>query len=273
MNLLSGTGEKDDVPKVRIVDTGHQRHRELVIEVPGQPLEAVMSAEAWLSVYDQLQQLIEAHRTTLVFVNTPPHGRARGPRALRTARRDGGHRASRQHGERASPRRASSVLKFGQLRALVATASLESSASTSAMSTWSANWARHVRSPACYSGSGAPATPSARRRRATFSPLSRDELVECSALFDSVRRGELDKLEVTGETDGCAGPADRRRNRRPGLDRGRPLQSIYPGLSLSRSDPRRVQRSAEDAGGGFHHAPGPPRRADPLGHDQSRDPR
>ncbi len=111
-------------PKVRIVDTGHQRQRELVIEVPGQPLEAVMSAEAWLNVYDQFQQLVEAHRTTLVFVNTRRMAE-RVARAL--SERLGETAVTAHHGSMAKEHRlaAEQRLKFGQLRALVATASLE----------------------------------------------------------------------------------------------------------------------------------------------------
>src|SRR6516165_10810379 len=54
----------------RIIDTGHRRARDLALEVPASPLEAVMSGEVWQQVYDRLAELIEAHRTTLVFVNT-----------------------------------------------------------------------------------------------------------------------------------------------------------------------------------------------------------
>src|SRR3979409_2265071 len=53
-----------------IVDTGHRRARDLALEVPDAPLEAVMSAEVWEQVYARLAHLIEAHRTTLIFVNT-----------------------------------------------------------------------------------------------------------------------------------------------------------------------------------------------------------
>src|SRR5947209_332298 len=54
----------------RIIDTGHRRARDLALEVPSSPLEAVMSDEVWQQVYDRVAELIEAHRTTLVFVNT-----------------------------------------------------------------------------------------------------------------------------------------------------------------------------------------------------------
>src|SRR5262249_61578622 len=59
-----------------IIDTGHLRERDLAFEVPDSPLEAVMSAEVWEEVYQSLAPLVEAHRTTLIFVITPrPGGR------------------------------------------------------------------------------------------------------------------------------------------------------------------------------------------------------
>ena len=52
----------------------HQRRPspqlDLALELPGSPLEAVMSGEVWNEVYDRLAELIDAHKTTLVFVNT-----------------------------------------------------------------------------------------------------------------------------------------------------------------------------------------------------------
>src|SRR5439155_13276630 len=63
--------EADATPRpCTIIDAGHQRTRDLALEVPSSPLEAVMSAEVWGQVYDRLSELIAAHRTTLVFVNT-----------------------------------------------------------------------------------------------------------------------------------------------------------------------------------------------------------
>ena len=53
-----------------IIDIGHDRPRDLAIEVPPTPLTAVMSNEQWEQVYQRIAQLVEAHRTTLVFVNT-----------------------------------------------------------------------------------------------------------------------------------------------------------------------------------------------------------
>jgi ATP-dependent Lhr-like helicase len=60
---------RPDAP-CEIVDIGHRQPRDLALEVPPSPLEAVMSNEVWLQVYARLADLIAQHRTTLVFVNT-----------------------------------------------------------------------------------------------------------------------------------------------------------------------------------------------------------
>ena len=56
--------------EVAIIDAGHHRRRDLSLEIPGSPLESVMSKETWTEVYARLTELISEHRTTLVFVNT-----------------------------------------------------------------------------------------------------------------------------------------------------------------------------------------------------------
>jgi ATP dependent helicase, Lhr family len=70
--FLVGTRNIDDAGRARctIVDRGHARERDLAIELPDAPLEAVMSNEVWAQLYDKLAELIRAHRTTVVFVNT-----------------------------------------------------------------------------------------------------------------------------------------------------------------------------------------------------------
>ena len=107
-----------------IVDTGHRRARDLAIEVPSSPLEAVMSGEVWDEIYDRLAELIRAHRTTLVFVNT----RRLVERVTRhLSERIGAERVAAHHGSLAKEQRldAEQRLKGGALDALVATASLE----------------------------------------------------------------------------------------------------------------------------------------------------
>ncbi len=53
-----------------LVDVGHRRPMDIAIEVPPSPLSTVCSHEQWDEIYAQVAALIEAHRTTLIFVNT-----------------------------------------------------------------------------------------------------------------------------------------------------------------------------------------------------------
>ena len=178
----------------RIIDTGHRRARDLALEVPSAPLEAVMSGEVWQQVYDQLAKLIEAHRTTLVFVNT----RRLVERVTRQlSERLGADQVTAHHGSLAKAQRldAEQRLKGGQLKALVATASLELG-----IDIGDVDLACQLGSPRSIatflqrvgrSGHAVDGTPKGR-----LFPLSRDELVECAALLDSVNRGELDRLSI-----------------------------------------------------------------------------
>ncbi|MDH3695190.1 MAG: DEAD/DEAH box helicase, partial [Gammaproteobacteria bacterium] len=107
-----------------IVDTGHVRERDLAIEMPKSPLEAIMAAEVWSEVYDRLAELIREHRSTLIFVNT----RRLAERAARyLSERLGEDVVTAHHGSLAKEHRldAEQRLKAGQLGGLVATASME----------------------------------------------------------------------------------------------------------------------------------------------------
>ena len=68
--LVGARSDESGAPPCTVVDTGHVRARDLAIELPPSPLEAVMSGEVWQQVYDRLAELVHEHRTTLVFVNT-----------------------------------------------------------------------------------------------------------------------------------------------------------------------------------------------------------
>jgi ATP-dependent Lhr-like helicase len=194
-HLLTGAAP-DGTPaaEVTIIDTGHQRKRELSIEVPGSPLEAVMSGEVWQQVYDRLVNLVKAHSTTLVFVNTRRMAE-RVAHELSERMADGSVTA--HHGSMAKEHRLSAEqrLKNGQLKALVATASLELGIDIGEV-----DLVCQLGSPRSitsflqrvgHSGHAVGGTPKGR-----LFPLSRDELVECTALLDSVRRGELDRLAI-----------------------------------------------------------------------------
>ncbi|MDE2004299.1 MAG: DEAD/DEAH box helicase, partial [Betaproteobacteria bacterium] len=107
-----------------IVDLGHVRERDLAIEVPAAPLEAVMSNEVWTQVYARLAELAALHRTTLVFVNTRRLAERISRHLSEILGRD---RVMAHHGSMAREVRlaAEQRLKDGDLCVLVATASLE----------------------------------------------------------------------------------------------------------------------------------------------------
>ena len=181
-------------PDCTVVDTGHVRQRDLAIELPPAPLEAVMSGEVWQLVYDRLAALVSEHRTTLIFVNT----RRLAERAARyLSERLGAENVAAHHGSLAREHRldAEQRLKRGELRALVATASLELGidigdvdlvcqiGSTKSIAAFLQRVGR--------SGHAVGGTPKGR-----LFPLTRDELCECAALLDSVARGELDRISL-----------------------------------------------------------------------------
>jgi ATP-dependent Lhr-like helicase len=195
--FLVGTGNvaPDGAPRCAIVDAGHGRRMDLAIEVPSSsPLEAVMPGEVWSEVYDRLAELIRQHRTTLVFSNT----RRQAERVARhLSERLGEDRVASHHGSLSKEQRLESEgrLKAGELSVLVATASLELGidigsvdlvcqlGSTRSIATLLQRVGR--------SGHQLAGLPKGR-----LFPLTRDELVECAALLDAARRGELDRLAI-----------------------------------------------------------------------------
>jgi ATP-dependent helicase Lhr and Lhr-like helicase len=192
--LVGAAADGRPAADVATIDVGHQRARDLKLEMPDSPLEAVMSSETWTQVYRRLAQLIEEHRTTLVFVNT----RRMAERIARELTERVGERAvTAHHGSMAKELRlaAEQRLKRGELKALVATASLELG-----IDIGDVNLVCQLGSPRSIaaflqrvgrSGHAIGGTPKGR-----LFPLSRDDLVECAALIDSVRRGELDRLTI-----------------------------------------------------------------------------
>lgn len=182
-------------PACTIIDVGHRRARDLALEVPASPLEAVISNEVWEQVYDRLTQLVEAHRTTLIFVNTRRMAE-RASRAL--SERLGRDQVTAHHGSLAKEQRldAEQRLKRGALKALVATASLELGIDIGDIDLvcqlGSPRSIASLLQRAGRSGHAVVGTPKCR-----LFPLSRDELVECAALLDSIARGELDRIGVS----------------------------------------------------------------------------
>ena len=194
--FLVGTGPAGaPPPECTIVDIGHRRARDLALEVPSSPLEAVMSAEVWEQVYERLAGLIEEHRTTLIFVNT----RRMAERvASQLTTRLGEKLIAAHHGSMSKEHRldAERRLQRGELKALVATASLELGIDIGEV---------EPRVPAGLAALDRE-LPAARRAAPVIAvdgtpkgrlfPQSRDDLVECAALVDSANRGELDRLVI-----------------------------------------------------------------------------
>ena len=184
----------DEASACRIIDSGHQRERDLALSVPRSPLSAVMAAEVWGEIYDQIAQWADEHRTVLVFANQ----RRLVERVARfLGERLGTQAVAAHHGSLAKEQRldAETRLKNGKLRVMVASASLELGidigdvelvvqlGSPRSIATFLQRVGR-----ANHSVGGVP--------KARLLPLSRDDLVECTALLDAVRRGELDTLQI-----------------------------------------------------------------------------
>lgn len=193
--LVGGASIDSSVPAdCAIIDVGHIRERDLALEIPPVPLEAVMPNEVWERVYDRLAELVALHRTTLIFVNT----RRMAERAARhLTERLGKEAVAAHHGSLAKEHRfdAEQRLKRGDLRVLIATASLELGIDIGDVDL------------VCQMGSPRAIAPFLQRvgrsghhvggvPKGRLFPASRDDLIECAALLDCVRRGELDALRI-----------------------------------------------------------------------------
>jgi ATP-dependent Lhr-like helicase len=181
-----------DLSGCSIIDAGHRRHMDVGVELPRSTLDAVMSNEVWEEYYERLATLITAHRTTLIFVNTRRL-------AERTARhlsdRLGEQAVTAHHGSLSKEKRldAETRLKSGQLRALVATASLELGIDIGHVDLVCQIGSPHriatLLQRVGRSGHSIAGTPKGR-----VFPVSRDDLVECAALLRSIHAGLLDAI-------------------------------------------------------------------------------
>ncbi|HVP45276.1 MAG TPA: DEAD/DEAH box helicase, partial [Bryobacteraceae bacterium] len=180
--------------RARIIHIGHRRAMELAVEVPKDELSAVTTHEMWAEIYDRVAELIRANRTTLVFVNTRRLAE-RVSHAL--SERLGEDAVLPHHGSLSRALRfdAESRLKNGELRAVVATASLELGIDIGTV-----DLVCQIGSPRSIavalqrigrSGHWVGAMPKGRLFATT-----RDELIECAALVRAIRAGELDRLEI-----------------------------------------------------------------------------
>ncbi|HSY93509.1 MAG TPA: DEAD/DEAH box helicase [Candidatus Binatus sp.] len=193
--FLTGSSETN---KLRsdpvIVDIGHKRKLDLGIEVPPMPLGPVASNEMWDAIYDRLVALVSQHRSTLVFVNT----RRMAERLCHElGTRMGEENVAAHHGSLSRKLRlaAENKLKNGQVRVLVATASLELGIDVGTV-----DLAVQINSPRAIavalqrvgrSGHWRGAVPKGR-----FFATTRDDLMECAALVRAIKLGDLDRLMI-----------------------------------------------------------------------------
>src|SRR5579864_6547465 len=189
-HFLTGTARPDPV----IVNIGHKRTLDLGIEVPPMPLGPVASNEMWDAIYDRLVALVAEHRSTLVFVNT----RRMAERLChQLGERTGEQNVAAHHGSLSRKLRlaAEKKLKEGQVRVLVATASLELGIDVGTV-----DLVVQINSPRAIavalqrvgrSGHWRGAVPKGR-----FFCTTRDDLIECAALARAIRLGDLDRLMI-----------------------------------------------------------------------------
>ncbi|MFZ1931267.1 MAG: DEAD/DEAH box helicase, partial [Candidatus Sulfotelmatobacter sp.] len=189
-HFLTGSDRPDPV----IVNIGHKRKLDMAVEVPSMPLGPVASNEMWDEVYNRLVTLVEQHRSTLVFVNT----RRMAERvAHHLGERIGEDNVAAHHGSLSRKLRlaAEKKLKEGQVRVLVATASLELGIDVGTV-----DLVVQINSPRAIavtlqrvgrSGHWRGAVPKGRLFATT-----RDDLLECAALVLAIRQGDLDRLMI-----------------------------------------------------------------------------
>ncbi|MFY9558667.1 MAG: DEAD/DEAH box helicase [Terriglobales bacterium] len=187
-HFLTGNGRPDPV----IVNIGHKRTLDLGVEVPSSELGPIATNEMWDEIYERIVQLVNEHRSTLVFVNTR---RLAERIAHQLGSRLGEGNVAAHHGSLSRKLRlaAEKKLKDGEVKVLVATASLELGIDVGTI-----DLVCHISSPRSIavalqrvgrSGHWRGAVPKGR-----FFATTRDDLAECAVLVRGIRSGELDRL-------------------------------------------------------------------------------
>ncbi len=189
-HFLTGNGRPDPV----IVNIGHKRTLDLAVEIPATLLGPIASNEMWEEIYTRIVELSEQHRSTLVFVNTR---RLVERVAHHLAERIGEDNVGAHHGSLSRKLRlaAEKRLKEGQIKVLIATASLELGIDIGTV-----DLVIQISSPRAIavalqrvgrSGHWRGAVPKGR-----FFVTTRDDLMECAALVRAIRHGDLDRLMI-----------------------------------------------------------------------------
>jgi ATP-dependent Lhr-like helicase len=188
--FLAGNGRPDPV----IVNVGHGRKLDLAVEVPASSLEAIATNEMWDEIYTRIVELVQQHRSTLIFVNTR---RLAERISHRLSERLGEDKVAAHHGSLSRKLRltAEKKLKDGDIKVLVATASLELGIDIGTV-----DLVIQISSPRAIavalqrvgrSGHWRGAIPKGR-----FFVTTRDELLECAALVKAIQCGDLDRIVI-----------------------------------------------------------------------------
>ncbi|MBC7966593.1 MAG: DEAD/DEAH box helicase, partial [Fuerstia sp.] len=192
--LVGVPADRSTIVMPVIIDIGHQRQLDLAIETPSSDLGAVCMHEQWAEVNTRIVELINSHRATLIFVNT----RRLAERLTHQLSEILGEDAiSSHHGSLAYKHRQDTEqrLKSGQLKAVVATASLEMGIDVGYI-----DLVLQIGSPRNIStflqrigrsGHALGLTPKGR-----LFALTRDELIECMAMIRAIRSGNLDIIPI-----------------------------------------------------------------------------
>src|ERR1700761_8993717 len=189
-DFLCGSRHRD----CAVIEVGRRRHFDLAVEVPNDELSSVSTNAIWDDVYNRLAELALEHRSTLVFVNT----RSMAERlAFQLGERLGAENVAAHHGSLSRKLRleAERKLKAGEIKLLVATASLELGIDIGAI-----DLVCQINTPRAL----APALQRAGRAghwrgaipKARFFPTTRDDLVDLAAIVRGLRAGALDQLEI-----------------------------------------------------------------------------
>lgn len=175
-----------------IINIGHAKQLDLAIEIPDSELSAVAANETWDEIYNRIAEFTEDNRSTLVFVNTR---RLAERVAHHLAERIGEEKVAAHHGSLSRKLRlqAETKLKNGELKVLVATASLELG-----IDIGSVDLVCQIGSPRSIAimlqRAGRAGHWHGAISKARIFVTTRDELVECAALVYAIRTGDLDQL-------------------------------------------------------------------------------
>ncbi|HTD54508.1 MAG TPA: DEAD/DEAH box helicase, partial [Silvibacterium sp.] len=180
--------------EVEIVQAGQRRAMDLRIEIPTDELGAVATQSVWDGIHTRLAELALEHRSTLVFVNTR---RMVERLAFALGERLGEQNVAAHHGSLSRKLRheAERKLKAGEIRILVATASLELGIDIGTVDlVCQINTPRAIATAmqrVGRAGHWRGAIPKGR-----FFATTRDDLMENAALIRAMRSGVLDRLEI-----------------------------------------------------------------------------